>query len=298
MAETPFALPKGIEFGPWMNVRDQLPRAGSVPVTIITLTKDEAPNIARCIASTMWADQHVVVDAGSHDGTTEIAAASGAEVHFHEWTTFGAQRQYALTIPTIRNDWVYFVDADEWTSAELAEEIASRIASPDVDAYTHRLRLVFGNVWMKHGGFYQGSWVVRLVRRSHASFDEDARFAERVQVEGRRVGRLQNDIVDHDQKGIYTWIVKHARYAKLQAEIDAESAGQAVRPAGMMRGRWLLRTYVVPRVPLRPFVRFVYMYLLRAGFLHGRMGFRFAALHACFDYQSIVIGRFRDENLP
>ena len=291
-----FKPPKGIGFQPWRAEVGADPPPRSVPVTVITLSRDEGANIARCIQASAWADQHIVVDSGSTDGTVEIATRAGASVVSHSWAGFGAQRQFALGLDEIRNEWIYFVDADEWTSAALAREIRDRIDVEPFDAFTHRLRLVFGGVWMKHGGWYQGSWVVRLARRSVVRFSADEGFAERMIIEGGRVGRLRNDIVDHDQKGIATWVLKHARYAGLAADLRSARAS-ASRPAGMARGRWILTHFIVPSTPLRPLARFLYMFVVRGGLLHGRIGFRFAALHACVDYQSSVISKFRDEGL-
>ena len=92
------------------------PPPGSVPVSVIVLTLNEEPNIRRCLASVGWADQVVVVDAGSVDGTVSAARSLGAEVVEQPWLGFSAQREYALRLPVLRHDWVYFVDADEWVS--------------------------------------------------------------------------------------------------------------------------------------------------------------------------------------
>jgi glycosyltransferase involved in cell wall biosynthesis len=77
-----------------------------------------------------WADQIVVVDSGSADHTVPLARSLGAEVVEQPWLGFSAQRDYALRLPLLRHDWVYFVDADEWISPQLAAEIAARRCSP------------------------------------------------------------------------------------------------------------------------------------------------------------------------
>ena len=101
------------------------PTPGSVPLSVIVLTLNEEPNIRRCLASVGWADQVVVVDSGSADGTVSVARSLGAEVVEQPWLGFSAQREYALRLPLLRHDWVYFVDADEWVSPQLATEIAA-----------------------------------------------------------------------------------------------------------------------------------------------------------------------------
>ena len=87
-------------------------------------------NIGRCLTSVAWAEQVVVVDSESTDRTVPIARSFGAEVVEQPWLGFSAQREFALRLPSIRHDWVYFVDADEWISPELANEIAVQLRAP------------------------------------------------------------------------------------------------------------------------------------------------------------------------
>ena len=96
------------------------PPPGSVPVSVVVLTRDEEVNIGRCLASVAWADQVMVVDSGSTDATVPIARSLGADVVEQPWLGFSGQREFALRFPDLRHDWVYFVDADEWVSPQLA----------------------------------------------------------------------------------------------------------------------------------------------------------------------------------
>ncbi len=192
---------------------DPAPR--SVPVSVAVLTCDEEPNIRRCLASVAWADQVVVVDSGSTDDTVRIARSLGAEVVEQPWLGYSAQREFALRLPFLRHEWVYFVDADEWVSPQLAAEIAALLRAPSCAAFAHRLRLVFQGTWIRHCGWYPGSWVVRLVDRRSTKYDGSL-VGERACVDGP-VHRLRNDIVDEDHKGLAAWLHKHVRYAELEA---------------------------------------------------------------------------------
>src|SRR5579863_6999995 len=149
------------------------PPPGTVPVSVVVLTLNEEPNIRRCLASVAWADQVVVVDAGSADDTVKLALDAGAEVVEQPWLGFSGQREFALRLPVLRHDWVYFVDADEWVSDRLAAEIAARLADPRCAGFAHRVRVVFMGTWIRHGGWYKGFWVVRLIDRRHARWDEN-----------------------------------------------------------------------------------------------------------------------------
>jgi glycosyltransferase involved in cell wall biosynthesis len=261
------------------------PRPGSVPVSVVVLTLNEEPNIRRCLASLAWADQVVVVDCGSTDGTVPLARKAGAEVVDQPWLGFSAQREYSLRLPLLRHDWVYFVDADEWVSPQLATEIAMRLADPRCVAFAHRLRLVFMGTWIRHCGWYPGSWVIRLVDRRHAKYDGSL-VGERVCVDGR-IRRLDHDIVDEDRKGLAAWLHKHVRYAELKCEQRARPVTLAERLRTLRYSRTsrplarsILKDLVFPSVPAKPAALFLYMYVARFGFLDGMAGLRFCFYHA------------------
>ena len=184
--------------------RDDQPCQGSVPVSVVVLAYNEEPNIRHCIASVAWAEQVVVIDSGSTDGTVPIAREFGAEVVEQPWLGFSAQREFALRHETLRHDWVYFVDADEWVPPQLAQEIAGRLRAPSCSAFALRFRLVFQGRWIRHCGWYSGSWLIRLVDRRYAKFDGSI-VGERVRVDGP-VERLKHDLVDEDHKGLSAWL--------------------------------------------------------------------------------------------
>jgi glycosyltransferase involved in cell wall biosynthesis len=263
------------------------PPLHSVPVSAIVLTRDEKVNIARCLASVAWADQVVVVDSGSTDGTVPTARSLGADVVEQPWLGFSGQREFALRLPQLRHDWVYFVDADEWVSPQLATEIAAKLRSPGSAAVAHRLRLVFQGTWIRHCGWYPGSWVVRLVDRRYTKFDGSL-VGERVRVDGPVV-RLTHDIVDEDRKGLAIWLHKHVRYA----ELEKDRRGTALPLRERLRrvhyrdqtdtrpvSRIVLKDVVFPSIPV---ALFLYMYLLRLGILDGRAGLRFCFFHAWYE---------------
>ena len=264
------------------------PAPRSVPVSVIVLTRDEEPNIARCLASVAWADQVMVVDSGSVDATVSIARSLGAQVVEQPWLGFSAQRDCSLRLAELQHDWVYFVDADEWVSPQLAGEIAAQLAGTSSAAFTHRLRLVFQGTWIRHCGWYRGSWVVRLVNRRYASYDGSV-VGERVRVAGP-VGRLSNDIVDEDRKGLAAWLHKHVRYAELEAQRRSPSVAMASRVRALRCRddtrpfiRTMMKDVIFPSVPAKPVALFAYMYVVRLGLLDGLAGLRFCFYHAWYE---------------
>jgi glycosyltransferase involved in cell wall biosynthesis len=264
------------------------PAAGTVQVSVVVLTCNEELNIRQCLGSTGWADQVVIVDSGSTDRTIDIARSLGAQVVEQSWLGFSAQREYALRLTELRHDWVYFVDADEWVSAELADEIATRLREPTCAGFAQRFRLVFQGTWIRHCGWYRNSWIVRLVDRRFTSYD-DSVVGERAHVAGS-IGRLRNDLVDQDHKGLASWLRKHVAYAELEAQ-RRECRASLLRRLRSLRirdstrplARAVLKDVIFPSVPARPIALFIYMYLVRLGLLDGKAGLRFCFFHAWYE---------------
>lgn len=265
------------------------PALRSVPVSVIILTRDEEANIGRCLTSVAWADQVVVLDSGSVDETVLIAKTLGAEVVEQPWLGFAAQREFALRLPLLRHDWVYFVDADEWVSPQLAQEVSDKLRDPACAAFALRFRLVFQGTWIRHCGWYSASWIVRLMDRGHVAYDGSP-VGERVQVDGP-VHRLDNDIVDDDLKGLATWLHKHVGYAQLEADRRGRLVPVAARLRVLRRrendarplSRALLKDVIFPSVPAKPAAMFIYMYLIRLGMFDGRAGLQFCLFHAWYE---------------
>jgi glycosyltransferase involved in cell wall biosynthesis len=264
------------------------PALASVPVSVVVLTCNEEANIRRCLASVAWAEQVVVIDSGSADDTVPIARSLGAEVVEQPWLGYSGQREFALRLPLLSHDWVYFVDADQWISPQLAKEIDGRLLAPEAAAFAHRFRLIFQGTWIRHCGWYRGSWNVQLMDRRHAKYDGSL-VGERVCVDGP-VSRLRNDIIEEDLKGLAAWLHKHVRYAQLEVQRRGRPAPlpdrlRALRSRDDIRPltRVVLKDVIFPAVPAKTIALFVYMYIIRLGVLDGRAGLRFCFYHAWFE---------------
>lgn len=271
------------------------PAPRSVALTAIVLAKDEEVNIARCLRSLEWCDQRIVVDSESKDRTVPIAKDEGAAVLVQPWLGFPGQRNFALAHGAVRHPWVYFVDADEWVSPELAGEIARAIEAAGCAAYAHRLRLVFLGRWIRHCGWYSNSWVVRLCRREAGTYGSEAAVGERLAVRGP-VGRLRHDIVDEDAKGLAAWLHKHIDYAR--AEADRRLGRPPLRrrrlgESSASLGRMVAKEIIFPVLPCRPLTLFAYMYLIRGGWLDGWQGLTFCLLHGW--HEAVVAAFVRAE---
>ena len=140
-------------------------------VTVVVITKNEESNIRRCLESVAEFSNKIVVDSGSTDQTTQIAASLGATVIHQEWLGFGKQKQVAIeTAPT---DWILSLDADEEVSSDLAKAIQSiDLAAPTTGFLINRRSYFLGKS-VNYSG-WNPDWVLRLVNRKVARFTDDS----------------------------------------------------------------------------------------------------------------------------
>jgi len=139
----------------------------------IVLTKNEEKHIGACLDSLAWADRRVVIDSFSTDRTCEIAREHGAEVTQHPFSDYAAQRNVAIN--AVDADWIFFVDADERATPELAQEIMDIVAQSgpgSVGWNVPRQNYLFGK--LTHGAGYWPDYQMRLLKRGHAQYERPA----------------------------------------------------------------------------------------------------------------------------
>jgi glycosyltransferase involved in cell wall biosynthesis len=263
----------------------------SVPVSVLVPTLDEELNLPECLASLAWADQVVVVDSFSRDRTVQIAREHHAEVVQHAFENYARQKNWALECVPLRHPWVLIIDADERATPDLRTEIEAAIASPDYVGYYLNRRLIFLGRWIRHAGWYP-SWNLRLFRHRRGRY-EDRPVHEHVLVDGP-VGYLRHDLLHLDRRPLEAFIARHNRYSSLEAaaRLAAERSTGGRRLSRKLLGspverKRFVRERIWPRVPAKPLALFVYMYLVRGGFLDGRQGLTFCIFHA---FQEFMVG--------
>jgi glycosyltransferase involved in cell wall biosynthesis len=256
-------------------------------ISVVVLTQDESANIARCLASVDWADDILVVDSGSTDGTRELAARLGARVLTRPFDNFAAQRNFALDEGRPIHDWVLHLDADETVSAELRREIEQIVGGGStLAAYQVPFRLMLMGRWLKHSGMYPG-YQVRFGRRDRLRFHMVG-HGQRETLGLHEVGFLKGHLIhDNFSKGVSEWAAKHTRYARAEAQSVLEHAGDRhwgdlVRAESHVERRRVVKELSYS-LPMRPLMRFLYVYVLRRGFLDGLAGFRYARLMAWYE---------------
>ena len=222
-----------------------------MPLSVAIIAKDAAAQLPSCLASTAFADEVVLVDSGSSDGTVELAARLGARVVQKEWLGYGAQKQFAVDAAS--HDWVLCVDADERVSPELCESILAELKAPRGFVYAMPRRNRFLGRWLKHGEGYP-DWSARLFHRAHARWGSES-VHEKV-ISDDPLLRLSGDLLHDSAETLERYLEKQNRYTSLQAE-SMHAAGQHANALQLV---------------LSPLLRFIKFYLLRLGFLDGVPG--------------------------
>ncbi len=271
------------------------------PLSVLIPVRNEAANLAACLASVAWCDDVVVVDSGSTDGTADIARAAGARVVDFKWNgALPKKKNWALAHVAWKNEWVFIIDADERVTPALARELTALISGRDPaigprvehDGYYVNRRFWFLDGWLNHCGYYP-SWNLRLFRHGLGRYEQPAGGAaagsgdnevhEHVELTGT-AGYLTGEMEHYAFPDVATWVEKHNRYSNWEArlQVEASAADAAGLDPALARKRRLRR--LAWHLPFRPALRFFYHYVWRAGFLDGYRGFVFCRLMAWYEF--------------
>ena len=255
-------------------------------LVVVIPTLDEEIHIRRAVDSALSLGHVVVVDSGSSDDTRRIGREMGAEVLRHAWEGYAAQKNWALAQVMDKFEWVLFLDADEWISHDLSAEIRVAIESTIDGFHIPRLNVFEGRV-LRHAWWYP-DYQLRLFRAKKGRF-EDRRVHEHVIVDGQ-AGFLERPLMHENLKGLESFIHRHARYADLEAREILKARWGAVEGNRRARllGSWperrrFLKVRVWYRMPFRPAFRFVWMFVVKRGFLDGRQGLIYCQLIAAYE---------------
>ncbi|HLO75448.1 MAG TPA: glycosyltransferase family 2 protein [Magnetospirillum sp.] len=261
-------------------------------VSVLILTLNEERNLPRCLEALSWCDDVVVLDSFSTDRTVEIAKAHGARViqrRFDDWST---HQNWALANIGFRHRWVYYSDADEVVPADLRDELLAVANDPTAKPVAYRLRYknYFCGRWLRHCGIYP-VWVLRFFQPDKVRWK---RLVNPVaEVDGAE-GRLHHHFLHYTfNNGLNAWFDKHNRYSWQEAVESLESLRSSKLSldwsalADPVRRRRFLKELSF-RMPFRPTLRFLYMYILRLGFMDGWPGYTYCRLLALYEYMIVV----------
>jgi len=215
----------------------------SVFLSVILITKNEAMNIKACLDSAHFANEIVVVDSGSTDGTIDIARAAGANVIVTaDWPGFGPQKSRALAAAT--GQWVLSIDADERITPELEKEILQTIHQPDAaDAYDISRSSWYCGRFIKHSG-WTPDYVTRLFKRGKAHFT-DHLVHERLVADGT-LKKLKAVMLHYSYRDFSQVLNKVDNYSTLNAKQSYAKGKRAGVGTALLHGFWaFFRTYFI-----------------------------------------------------
>ncbi len=261
-------------------------------ISALIMTLNEEANLPACLDSLTWCDDIVVLDSFSTDQTVEIAKAAGARVYQRAWDSELGQRMYGLREIQFKHPWVYTPDADEITPADLREEMLAVTSDPGrPEAYFQmRYKNIFMGRWIRRSSLYP-TWITRLVRPDRMRFERDVHL--RV-VADAPIGRLQSHFLHYSfNKGISNWYRKHVSYAEVEAQIAAQRLEKSRTKLGCLfsrdqRDRRDAIKAAVANAPFRPTLRFLYMFVLRGGFLDGWAGYTYCRMIATYELMIVI----------
>ena len=268
-----------------------------VPISLLVPCKNEEANLDRCLQSVPWVAEVFVVDSNSNDKTSEIAELHGAKVvQFKYKGGWPKKKNWALKNLPFSNEWVLILDADECLPPEAEEEIRGIVTnSKDMHSgYWINRRYFFMGKALKHA--YFPNWNLRLFKHKLGRYEKitdlstdsgDHEIHEHVVVKGS-TGRLKSIMDHHAFPTIESFVEKHNRYSNWEAIVENEQKEKAdsIQHDGVKLKRKL--RMVFRKLPFRPTIRFLYVYIWQKGFLDGWPGYVFARLHGQYEFLSVA----------
>ncbi len=268
------------------------------PLSVLVPVKNEAANVRDCISGVSFAEEIVVVDSASTDGTQAIAEGAGARVVQFVWNgNFPRKKNWALENIPWQHEWILIVDADERITPDLEREIREAIHRTDMDGFYLNRRFWFLGDWIHHCGYFP-SWNLRLFRHRLGRYEQieigdsvrsgDNEVHEHVLLNGH-AGYLHAPMEHYAFPDIATFVEKHNRYSTWETAASRklhQTTGQTILRAtpfgaAVERKRWLRKLGL--KAPFRPSLRFLYHYLWKQGFRDGYRGWVLCRLLAWYE---------------
>ena len=268
-------------------------------VSILIMTLNEEDNLPGALESVAWSDDVVVYDSLSTDRTTQIARARGAKVVERKFDNFGAHQTWAMKNIDWKHRWVFMLDADERMTDELRAAIetiakawdagAKNRERDDPIAYYCGRRNYFRGTWLRHAMPPGNN--MRFFQPAHIAFEREV---HQVPVPDGAMGYLKEQFVHYNfSKGLAEWMQRHNKYSTTEAKETMRAlAGAPVKLGNLFSGdrntRRLEIKNIAHRLPFRPTLRFVYMYILKRGFLDGMAGLDYCLLLRMYEWQIVM----------
>lgn len=264
-------------------------------ISIFIQTLNEEDNLPSCLDAVSFSDDVVVLDSYSTDGTEDICQDRGARFFQREYDGRGTHQNWAMEHIDFKHRWVFYLDADEHMTPELQAEIeaiANRWDSGEFSqekqspvAYYGGRKNYFRGKWLKHS--MPPGHIMRFFQPPFIRF---ARKANPIPTIDGDVGYLKEYFLHFNfSKGLTEWMARHNKYATYEAEETMNSLkGRRMQLGNLLSRDAMTRRYELKnlsfRMPLRPHLKFLYMYLVKRGFMDGGAGFTYCRLQALYEY--------------
>ena len=250
-----------------------------IPISVLILTYYEEKNIEECLRSIYdWAGEIFIVDSFSTDKTIEIAQSYTDKIYQHPFENFAQQRNWAQENLSLKNEWVFHLDADERVSPELNSELKKIFSSKfEADGFMVSRKTIFRGKWIRFGGHYP-VYHLRIFKRNKGKSEE--RLYDQNYIVKGKILKMKGDIINIINPDLKLWKANHIKWAYLEAQeiLGNKNRIMNIRLEGnpIERRNWV-RYKIYYKMPLflRPFIYFLYRYILRLGFLDGKQGLIF-----------------------
>jgi len=223
-------------------------------ISVYIIAYNEAEKVTATIESARWADEIVLIDSWSTDGTSEIAIRLGAKVVQVDFNGFGDLRNKAIAACT--HEWIFSLDADERCTPEVQMEIKKIVMNPDsADAYWVPRRNFFMGRWIKHSGWYPNYRQPQLFRKNKMCYDMKAVHENYILKSNKPIGHIKNAIWQFPFKSMSEVMHKANRYSSLGAQRISDR--KLSMSTALSHGVW----------------SFIKHYIFKLGFMDGWAGF-------------------------
>lgn len=264
-------------------------------ISVLILTKNEQQDLPGCLQSVSWSDDVHVYDSLSTDSTVEIAKKFGATVTQRGFDNWASHQNWGLKNIPFKYSWVFYIDADERMTPELVGSAKAAVQSPGSNvAFRVQRRDFFLDTWLKH--VQTSPFYMRLFRPEKMRYE---RLVNPISIADGDVGQV-GGYLDHFpfSKGISHWVERHNSYSTLEAkQIESNRAsGEAFSLVSALterdfHKRRFHQKELFYRLPFRPAIKFLILYVGKRGFLDGRAGFTYAVLQSIYEYLIVLKNR-------
>jgi glycosyltransferase involved in cell wall biosynthesis len=262
-------------------------------LSVLVLTKNEQQDLPGCLESVAWSNDIVVYDSCSTDLTQKIAGSAGARIIERPFDNWSSHQNWGLRNISFRNPWVFYIDADERLPPEAAAEIQAIASNPDPAHIAFRIyrRDFFQGRQLRH--VQTSPWYIRFFRPEFVHYE---RLVNPITVVDGAVGDLQHPL-DHYpfSKGLSHWISRHNSYSSFEAQQIVQNRARQEHfslPAAFLERDFNRRRFhqkeLFYRLPARPLIKFILLYVLKRGFLDGRPGFTYALLQSIYEAMIVL----------